>query len=232
MKNECDLIRERYEKRETALNHLRYNVLNPPVYMSMQEKERALIKWIYDAKIHPIENKRLLEIGCGTGANLLQFIRLGFDPANLVGNELLEDRVTVARKKLPQEIKIIPGDASEINMASNTVDIVYQSMVFTSILDMNFRLKLARRMWELVKPGGGILWYDFIYDNPRNSDVKGISVKEVRNLFPSGDMKTWRVTLAPPISRVVTKICPLLYNVINLLPLFRTHVLCWIEKPK
>jgi hypothetical protein len=23
-------------------------------------------------------------------------------------------------------------------------------------------------MWALTKPGGGILWYDFVYDNPRN----------------------------------------------------------------
>ena len=22
-------------------------------------------------------------------------------------------------------------------------------------------------MWALVKPGGGVLWYDFVYNNPR-----------------------------------------------------------------
>ena len=46
--------------------------------------------------------------------------------------------------------------------------------VFPSILDDSFQQKLADRMWALTKPGGGILWYDFIYNNPRNPDVRGV----------------------------------------------------------
>ena len=29
-------------------------------------------------------------------------------------------------------------------------------------------------MWAAVKPGGGVLWYDFTVDNPRNADVRGV----------------------------------------------------------
>jgi hypothetical protein len=97
-------------------------------------------------------------------------------------------------------------------------------------LDHGFRKKLADRMWALAKPGGGVLWYDFIYDNPRNPDVKGISVSEIRDLFPAGNPKGWRLTLAPPISRFVTKIHPGCYTFFNMFPFLRTHVLCWIRK--
>jgi hypothetical protein len=102
--------------------------------------------------------------------------------------------------------------------------------VFTSLLDDVFQKKLADRIWALVKPGGGILWYDFIFNNPQNPDVRGIPVWRIRELFPAGLMKTWRLTLAPPLSRRVTKIHPILYSVFNILPFLRTHVLCWIYK--
>lgn len=85
-------------------------------------------------------------------------------------------------------------------------------------------------MWDLVKPGGGVLWYDFIYDNPKNPDVKGVPVSQISELFPRGKLTVWHITLAPPIARRVTKIHPCLYSILNIIPLFRTHVLCWIEK--
>ena len=40
-----------------------------------------------------------------------------------------------------------------------------------------------------------------------------------------------RVTLAPPLARAVCRVHPALYPVFNALPLLRTHVLAWIEKP-
>jgi hypothetical protein len=75
-----------------------------------------------------------------------------------------------------------------------------------------------------------VLWYDFIYDNPRNPDVRGVPLKRVRELFPQAELEAWRVTLAPPISRRVTRIDPRLYTVVNMLPLLRSHVLCWLKK--
>ena len=84
---------------------------------------------------------------------------------------------------------------------------------------------------ELGEAGGGVLWYDFIYNNPSNPDVRGVPVKLVRELFPAGKMIVRRVTLAPPISRRVTRIHPSFYTIFNFFPFLRTHVLCWIQKP-
>jgi len=85
-------------------------------------------------------------------------------------------------------------------------------------------------MWELTKRGGGVLWYDFIYDNPENPDVRGVPIRRIRELFPEGRMRYWRLTLAPPIARRVCRIHPCLYYVFNVFPFLRTHVLCWIAK--
>ena len=86
-------------------------------------------------------------------------------------------------------------------------------------------------MRNRLSPGGGILWYDFTYNNPRNPDVRGIGTGRIKALFPQASLDIRRVTLAPPISRTMCKIHPCMYPALNWLPLLRTHVLCWISKP-
>lgn len=228
--NEAENIRERYLRREELNTCHRYNPLRSCNYMSTQEKERAIIRWINSCNIEPVENKRLLEVGCGSGGNLLFLISLGFRPENLVGNELLEDRIKSARQRLPAATNLLLGDASKLDLEEESFDVVLQSTVFTSIIDNAFQQKLANKMWALTKPGGGILWYDFTVNNPNNPDVRGVPVKRVYELFPEGQITSWRLTLAPPINRRVTAIHPLLYNIFNVFPILRTHVLCWIKK--
>jgi hypothetical protein len=163
---------------------------------------------------------------------LIDLIRLGFKPQNLVGNELLDDRLSQARARLPSSVTLLSGDASQLELDGRSFDIVLQSTVFTSILDEPFQQWLAIRMWSLVNPMGGILWYDFTWNNPGNPDVRGVPVKRIRQLFPGGSLRRWTVTLAPPIGRRLCRVAPGLYPVANALPFLRTPVLCWIEKPR
>ena len=228
--NELEEIRARYVRR-INLDLGLYSPITPAVFMSQQELERGLISWIKYAGLLPVSDRRVLEVGCGVGGNLLQLIKLGFSPENLVGNELLEERAFKARSRLPATTQIIYGDACKLDLPTGSFDVVLQATVFSSILDDVFQNILADRMWALTKPGGGILWYDFICNNPRNQDVKGVPVKRIKEFFPNGNLVVRKITLAPPISRLVTKIHPCLYTLLNLFPFLRTHLLCWIQKP-
>ena len=227
--NEFDELKNIYQQRDEFLKD-RYNPLNPDIMMTVQEKERLIVKWINTEKISPVSSKKLIEIGCGNGSNLLFFLKLGFKPENIVANELIEQRAESARKLLPETIKIIIGNAIDLQLPAEEFNIVFQSTVFSSILSFDSRKKLADIIWKIVKPGGGILWYDFIYNNPQNPNVRKVTLKEVKQLFPIGEIKYCRLTLAPPISRVVTKIHPNFYHLFNLFPFLRTHILCWIKK--
>jgi SAM-dependent methyltransferase len=208
----------------------RYSPLYADVWQSMQERQRHIIAFLKSYASKPLSELSVIEIGCGGGANLLELLRLGFAPGNLCGNELIPERAVLARRNLPAALRIVEGDAMAAEFSPGAFDIVYQSTVFSSILDDEFQERLATRMWNWVKPGGCVLWYDFIYDNPGNRDVRGVTVSRVRQLFPEGCVHRARVTLAPPISRRVSRIHPSLYRVFNVLPFLRTHVLCWISK--
>lgn len=231
-KDEIDKIARRYARRSATVPGDRYSYLNPSVYMAHQERERAIIRGLSRLTLRmPLSEMRVLEIGCGSGGNLLTLLRLGVAPANLVGNELLLTRVEAARQRVPPGVKIQQGDAAAIHYPCG-FELILQSTVFTSILSEALRRAVADNMWRHLNPGGAILWYDFTYDNPRNPDVKGVGLKEVRQLFPDARIRWERLTLAPPISRLVTRIHPSLYTMLNLVPLLRTHLLCWIEKTK
>ncbi len=226
---EADAVRARYAKR-AALDP-RYSLANPAALAAMQERQRAIVALLRRAGHADFAMPTLLEIGSGAGGNLLELLWLGFQPANLSGVELLQERHEAARARLPEAVRLVHGDATAVPIAPASVDIVYASTVFSSLLDDAFQQRLADTTWRAVKPGGGVLWYDFVFDNPGNLDVRGVPLKRVRELFPAGVVEARRVTLAPPIARRLVRLGPRLYAVANALPFLRTHVLTWIHKP-
>ena len=231
MANETDAVRDRYARRSAIGDARRYSMLSPATWQAVHERQRATLQLFRRLGFTDFAGVRLLEVGAGSGANLLEFLRLGFAPENLIGIELLPDRARTARHNLPAAVQFLEGDATTQPIAANSLDIVYQSVVFSSLLDDHFQASLARAMWQWVRPGGGVLWYDFAYGNPSNPDVRGVPVERVRTLFPDGVVCCQRVTLAPPIARRVALIHPVFYTLFNLMPFLRTHRLCWISKP-
>lgn len=231
MASEVQNVIDRYARRAARGDDLQAASLIPPHRLpAHQEKERAMIGILRRFGSERLGQLRALEVGCGFGHNLLRMLSWGFTPENLVGNELLAERCEIARHMLPSTVTILEGDASELPLAPRSFDVVLASTVFTSILDDDFQRRLADRIWSLVAPGGGVLWYDFIYSNPRNPDVRGVSRARIRRLFPEAAIELRSVTLAPPIARRVARIHPALYAWFNLLPLLRSHVVGWFEK--
>jgi SAM-dependent methyltransferase len=222
-------VAERYARR-VGLPDL-YDPLRPEVRSARHDRERALAGLFARQLSRPASELDVLEVGCGQGDNLLELLRWGFDPARLVGNELLPARAAAARSRLPAAVQLLEGDATRLDIAPGRFDIVLQSTVFSSLLDTTFQQHLATAMWRWVKPDGAVLWYDFTFDNPRNPDVRGVPLRRIRELFPEGRITARRVTLAPPLARAVVRVHPGLYTLFNALPLLRTHLLCWIAKP-
>lgn len=231
MRPETDAVRDRYSRRTVEIDPQRYSLLRAANWQTVQERQRAILQMFAAAGLTELHKLRLAEVGAGAGGNLLEFLRAGFAPENLIGIELLDERVDMARRVLPSAVRVEAGDATALVIEAGSLDVVYQSVVFSSLLDDDFQQRLANAMWRWLRPGGAVLWYDFTYDNPANVDVRGVPLSRVRALFPDGRMRSQRITLAPPIARRVAALHPSLYTWFNQLPLLRTHLLCWIEKP-
>jgi ubiquinone/menaquinone biosynthesis C-methylase UbiE len=215
-------IREAYARRT---RHHRYSWFDAAHVFLTQERERVLLRRLRQFGCDDLSDKRVLDVGCGHGVWLREFIKYGASPENLVGIDLLPDRVAAARRLCPAGSTLICGSAAQLDFPDRTFDCVLQSTVFTSILDDSTRKRVAQEMVRVLRPHGFILWYDFRVNNPNNPDVRRVSRKEIRKLFPGCRISLRSITLAPPLCRRVAPCSWLLCYLLSMVPLLCTHYL-------
>ncbi|MDQ3775422.1 MAG: class I SAM-dependent methyltransferase [Pseudomonadota bacterium] len=93
---------------------------------------------------------------------------------DLHGIELDASKVARAREFLPQaDLRV--GAATELPWPDASFRLVITSTLFTSILDLRVRRRVAQEVVRVMVPSGALLWYDFAFDNPRNPHVRGIA---------------------------------------------------------
>jgi ubiquinone/menaquinone biosynthesis C-methylase UbiE len=227
--NELERIRRVYEKRKIEQRENRYSCFNKANLFIIQQRERALIDVLKRFGFSDLSNKKILDVGCGTGGFLREFIKYGAKPENLFGIDLLEDRIETGRSLNPN-IDFRCGDASNLSYETHFFDIVMQFTVFTSILDPRMKRKMASEMLRVLKKNGTVIWYDYHVDNPKNPDVKGVKKKEIFRLFPNCVVRLRSVTLAPPVARSLVSYSAVLCELLGKIPFLCTHYLGMIQK--
>ncbi len=203
---------------------------NPGQLFMMQERERRFLRLLARYQCDRLENKKILEIGCGSGDVLRDFVKWGANPENMFGIDLLPDRVSEALRRCPRGIRIQQGNAVSLNFPDEHFDMVVQSLVFTSVLDPEIKSQIASEMRRVLKPKGLIVWNDYHMNNRRNPDVKGVRAREVYALFSGCHIHLEHITLAPPIVRFVAPYSWLLCYFLNKIPWLCTHYIGAIQK--
>jgi len=229
--NEVERIKKVYNKRKIQQKEKLYSYFNKGKLYIAQEREKIILDLLKKYNFSKLSNKKILDVGCGTGAVLRDFIKYGAKPKYLYGIDLLDDRIEIA-KDISPNINFKCGDASNLPYKDESFDIVAQFTVFTSILNKEIKKYIAKEMLRVLKKEGIILWYDFSYNNPRNPDVEGLKKKEIINLFPNCKFTFKRVTLAPPIVRFIVPRSWLLCYLLEKLSFLCTHYLVIIRKEK
>ena len=102
--DEPQAIAERYTRR--APHDDRYSFLRPEVCLGVQERQSVMLHMLRQQGVTDMAELRLLEVGCGTGSNLLELLRMGCAPQHLAGIELLPDRYAQARHVLPAAVRL------------------------------------------------------------------------------------------------------------------------------
>jgi SAM-dependent methyltransferase len=225
--NEEERIRVAYSKR--GADGVVYSFFNPGHLFIAQRLEKELIKLFRRYEVSPLGDKRVLDVGCGTGWPLRELISYGARPENLFGIDLLPNTIEEA-KRISPNIDFRSGNAETLPFDNESFHIVMQFTMFTSILDDSMKLNTAKEMLRILKPDGIILWYDYFISKPSNQDVRGIGKREVIRLFPNCAFDFNKVTLAPPIARAVAPYSFLLCYLLDKIPWLRTHYLVVIKK--
>jgi ubiquinone/menaquinone biosynthesis C-methylase UbiE len=229
-RNESDRIRQTYERRHQSIPAQRYSRTNPGHLYALQEREAAMAGLLRYAGLNSLAGLRILDVGCGRGATLRQYLEYEADPEGLWGIDLLSSSIRQAQELTPAA-RLFCGSASRLPFADASFDLISQFVLFTSVLNFEIRMQIAGEMARVLVPGGKLLWYDFACDNPRNPDVRGIAMGEIRRLFPGFSLTRRRITLAPPLGRAIGGLGPAIYHLTSKLRFLCTHYLCLLEKP-
>ena len=177
-----------------------------------------------------LHSMRILDIGCGNGFWINEFIKWGADPSNITGVDVDPRCVQTAITNTAKTVTLQCANGSSLPTEDNSYDIVLQSTLFTSVLDTDTRTRIASEMMRVLDQKGFILWYDFHVNNPNNSAVRRVSRSEIRRLFPACHVTLKSITLAPPLARLVA---PWSVTLCHILEAFRplcTHYVGCIRK--
>lgn len=224
-------IMQAYEKRELAGKKKLYSPFNPAALYLDQHREREILSTLGGllGPETPLTGKIMLDLGCGDGGILREFVKYGAEPGNCYGIDLIPERIETARKLSPN-MNFTCGNAERLPFIDETFDVVILFTVFSSILESSMKRNISSEVLRVLRWNGFALYYDFLVSDYRNSDVKGVMKRELRELFPECDLQLKRSTLAPPICRKLVPVSSIFCQILEKMPLLCTHYLGTIRK--
>lgn len=130
-----------------------YDLLEKPM------ESMSMGKW-REELIERIEGEKILEVGVGTGKNLVHYP----DNLDVTGIDFSKDMLEKARAKTKdiENIELIEMDAQDMKFEDNTFDTVITSCVFCSVPDPIKGLKEIRRV---CKNNGKIIMLEHMRSN-------------------------------------------------------------------
>ena len=119
-----------------------------PLYLKESERYSAY-PWLYEAaEFRKHAGERVLEIGCGTGSDLLQFAKHG---AIAVGIDITPEHLRLARERVGSLAQVFDGNGTNIPFENESFDYVYSHGVLHH-LDQPRRM--VEEIFRVLRPGG------------------------------------------------------------------------------
>jgi ubiquinone/menaquinone biosynthesis C-methylase UbiE len=227
--SEADRVREAYARRAATGADDRYDRTDPANRFLFERRDAAVRDLLARHALLPLGERRIIDVGCGNGAVLADFVEWGATPERCAGVDLLDERVAAARERLP-DADIGAGSADALPWGDASFDIALQFTLLSSVLDDGVRQRVASETIRVLRPGGVLVYYDFIW-NPGNRDTRGLRLGQLRSLYSGCVVDARRVTLAPPITRVVSRVSLGLCRMLERVPVLRSHYLAAIRTP-
>jgi ubiquinone/menaquinone biosynthesis C-methylase UbiE len=206
----------------------RWDRTNPGNQAILAERRRWTRQLLEQAGLQPLAGKHVLEVGSGSGGELAWLRELGATNEDLVGVDILPDRVAAARRAHPG-MRFDHANAERLAFGDGSFDLVLALTIFSSIPSEAMARNVAAEIARLLRPGGALLWYDVRYDSSSNPNVKAVPLARIRTLFPALEGKLHSVTLLPPLAR---RLGPLTgaYGALAAVSPLRSHLIGLLRK--
>ncbi len=224
------LVIAEYERREREIPDRLYAPHNMGYLLMSQARERASVRMLEAAGVFPQPGTPCLEVGYGRRGALGALISWGLRAADLHGIEMDGRRASAAQSALPgADLRV--GDARRMPWPADTFGLVIAWTVFSSIGSVEDRQTVAAEIERVLRPGGALLYYDFAWNNPRNPNVRAVTRRDLLALFGGLKGSSERVSLAPPLSRLIAPRSWWLATALDAIPLLRSHLVAVLVKP-
>lgn len=221
-------MREEYRDRERRLaGSDRYSWHNPAYLFTIQQRQRAVLSVLAKHGLNDLARLKILEMGCGSGGVLKEFLAFGVSACHLVGVDLLEKPLAAASHDLPGS-GFVNAAGQCLPFPPDSFDLVLQFTALSSILDPVLRRRICTDMLRVVRRDGLILSYDF-WLNPSNPQTCGLRPEEIRQYFPGCRFEFRRITLAPPIARRLVRVSWPFCAFLERLKFLNSHYLAVIQ---
>jgi len=186
---------------------------NDEVLFQVLAYDKSLTQAFGATRVSP-PTTRVLDVGCGNGSLLSLLTRLGFDPANVAGVDLIEERVEEA-KRLHPSASFQYADASQLPYGNGEFQVVHQSSMLVFVRDEEQARRIALEMIRVCAPGSFLIIADWRYRKPWNENYVAVSRRRIKDLFKVGQMTeivgVHRGALVPPIGRFLSARLPSAY---------------------
>lgn len=220
---ELERIRGVYTRRSanTSLRNL-YAPFSPAPMASVQGREWALATLMRANGRSDLSGLDILDIGCGSGVELMRFVLYGADPQRMVGIDLMSDRIEAARRLLPQA-QFHQASAHRLAYPDSSFDLVTQFTTFSSVADQEMRRAIASEMSRVLRPTGSIFWYDVGRLRRQNADLVAIDLRELQALFPGRRIEVRPTTLEWSLIHRIAPRSRMLAQMLERIPVLCSH---------
>ena len=204
--------------------------LRPGEQAMLDERLQTMRDLLDQHGLLPLQNRIVLDVGCGHGTDLARLVGWGARPENLHGVDSSTERIGVARRGHPT-MRFECVSAASLPFSDSHFDLVLMCTLMTSVLDEFAARSIAAEVTRVLKPGGRVLWYDFRYESLMNRRTRAVRKGEIVGYFPSFDADFRTLTVLPPLSRRLGRLTPFVYPMLESIPFLRTHYMAILTKP-
>lgn len=137
------------------------------IYEEFSKAEDSL-NIISDFLKNKVQNKEVLDFGCGTGKFIKELAPLC---KSYIGMDISENQLQIAKEKSKESnIKLVKNANNKIPLESNSIDIIFSAWVIGGIHNLKIRKEIIQEMKRVAKENGSI----YLIENNIGGEYKEI----------------------------------------------------------